>query len=471
MENFLLAIASFVVMLVPMILLHELGHFIAAKLVGITVLEFGLGFPPRAVKLFERGGTEYTLNWLPLGGFVRPLGEDFVRPRGDEAASSDREEARRRGIQNPKSVGQAGPWERIFFMIAGAGMNVITAVALFAIMALIGLSVVEGATIAIREVAPGSPAAEAGLQAEDVIVQVDGDYIASSADLVDSLISHQGQEVILTVERGEETFEAPLLVAEGDTSSVIESVAILAVVTDSPAGEAGLHPGDIVLEANGTPVRSVQALVEFTDAHRGERIELLVDRNGERLTFSLVPRVEPPPDQGPIGVAIGSIETSTALGLTLSNRDAIIDYEPRSLAEAVGYSFERTVDTLGRIINAPIEIIRGNLSPEMARPISIVGISQIGGQRLEESFEFQSVLPILDFAAVISLALGLTNLLPIPGLDGGRILFVIIELIRGKPLDPEREGLVHLIGLLLLLGTMSIFIINDIVNPINLNIP
>ncbi len=471
MENFLLAIASFVVMLVPMILLHELGHFIAAKLVGITVLEFGLGFPPRAVKLFERGGTEYTLNWLPLGGFVRPLGEDFVRPRGDEAASGDREEARRRGIQNPKSVGQAGPWERIFFMIAGAGMNVITAVALFAIMALIGLPVVEGATIAIREVAPGSPAAEVGLQAEDVIVRVDGDYVASSADLVDYLNSHQGEEVILTVERGEETFEAPLLVAEGDASSVIESVAILAVVTDSPAGEAGLQPGDIVLEANGTPVRSVQALVEFTDAHRGERIELLVDRNSERLTFSLVPRVDPPPDQGPIGVAIGSIETSTALGLTLSNRDAIIDYQPRGLAEAVGYSFERTVDTLSRIINAPIEIIRGNLSPEMARPISIVGISQIGGQRLEESFEFQSVLPILDFAAVISLALGLTNLLPIPGLDGGRILFVIIELIRGKPLDPEREGLVHLIGLLLLLGTMSIFIINDIVNPINLNIP
>ena len=89
MNDFLLTLAGFVVMLVPMILIHELGHFLAAKLVGITVLEFGLGFPPRALKLFERNGTEYTLNWLPLGGFVRPLGEDFVRPVSDEEASGD----------------------------------------------------------------------------------------------------------------------------------------------------------------------------------------------------------------------------------------------------------------------------------------------------------------------------------------------------------------------------------------------
>src|SRR5690606_10989898 len=134
MNDFLLALASFVIMLVPTILLHELGRFMAGKLVGITILEFGLGFPPRLVKLFERNGTEYTLNALPLGGFVRPLGEDFVRPIGEEEASGDWAEARRRGIKEPKSVNQAGPWQRILFMSAGAGMNFLTAVVLFVVM-------------------------------------------------------------------------------------------------------------------------------------------------------------------------------------------------------------------------------------------------------------------------------------------------------------------------------------------------
>jgi RIP metalloprotease RseP len=93
--DFLLAVLSFVIVLTPLILIHEWGHFIACRLTGVTVLEFGLGFPPRAAKLFERNGTEFTLNWLPLGGFVRPLGEDFVRPVGEEATERERQAYRR----------------------------------------------------------------------------------------------------------------------------------------------------------------------------------------------------------------------------------------------------------------------------------------------------------------------------------------------------------------------------------------
>ncbi len=471
MNEFLLSVASFVIMLVPTILLHELGHFIAGKLVGITILEFGLGFPPRLVKLFEHRGTEYTLNMLPLGGFVRPLGEDFVRPVGEEEATGDWAEARRRGIASPKSVNQAGPWQRIFFMAAGAGMNFLTAVIVFVVMALIGLPVVRGATVAIQSIEPNSIAADAGLQTGDVIVRVDGDYVDSSAALTQYLQMREGREVTLSMERGEEAFDATVLVDDMASAAPSENVIVLAVVVDSPAGDAGLEPGDIILAGDGERFTSLTALQEFTNARQGQEIALLVERGGEQFTINLTPRTDPPPNQGPIGISIGTLQTSAALGVTLADYDAIIDYEPVPFGEAVGYGLNRTAETLSLIVQAPVEIIRGNISAEQARPISIVGISQIGGQRLEESVQFQSALPILDFAAIISLALGLTNLLPIPGLDGGRIVFVVIELLRGKPISPEREGMVHMIGLLLLLGTMSIFIINDIINPVTLSLP
>jgi regulator of sigma E protease len=471
MSDFLLTLAGFVVMLVPMILIHELGHFLAAKLVGITVLEFGLGFPPRALKLFERGGTEYTLNWLPLGGFVRPLGEDFVRPVSDDEASGDWAEAQRRGITNPKSVNQAGPWQRMLFMAAGAGANFFAAMILFAIMALLGLPVVKGATVTVRSIQAGSPAADAGLQPNDVITRVDGDYIDSSAGLAQYFSFKEGRQVTLTIERGDEApFETQMTL--GDASgSTVENVVVVGVVTDSPAGEAGLQPDDLILAGDGQRFNSVEDLQTFTNAHRGEEVALLIERNGEQLTVNLTPRQDVPANQGPIGISITSTQSSATSGLTLADRDAILDYVPATLGTAIQYSIQRTGETIGLIVQAPVEIIRGTISPEMARPVSVVGLSQIGGQRLEERVQFETALPILDFAAVISLALGLTNLLPIPGLDGGRILFVIIELLRGKPMSPEREGMVHLIGLLLLLGTMSIFIINDIINPITNLLP
>ncbi|MEL7235546.1 MAG: site-2 protease family protein, partial [Chloroflexota bacterium] len=114
---------------------------------------------------------------------------------------------------------------------------------------------------------------------------------------------------------------------------------------------------------------------------------------------------------------------------------------------------------------------RGNITANEARPISIVGISQIGGRFLTESIEQNRPVVILNYIAVISIALGLTNLLPIPALDGGRILFVLIEMVRGRPIPPEREGIVHLLGLIFLLSVTVVVIINDIVNPITDLIP
>ncbi|MBZ0304394.1 MAG: site-2 protease family protein, partial [Anaerolineae bacterium] len=192
------AIVAFALVLIPAIFIHEMGHFLAAKLVGITILEFGIGFPPRMMTLFTRGATEYTLNWLPIGGFVRPLGEDFVRPVSEQEAARDRKLAQdrlevdseahtdqlsgerdrlsARGIKKVTSVNEAKPLGRILFMAGGATANLLTAIILFTIIGLMGLPTIVGGSSGIINVTPGSPLADAGIQPGDLIETVDGKY-------------------------------------------------------------------------------------------------------------------------------------------------------------------------------------------------------------------------------------------------------------------------------------------------------
>ncbi|MCY3866777.1 MAG: site-2 protease family protein, partial [Chloroflexi bacterium] len=170
-----LAIAAFALVLIPAVIIHELGHYIAAKLVGINVLEFGIGFPPRVGRLFMLGETEFTLNLLPLGGFVRPLGEDMIGPASEDKVKrdrvtlerrrsglvrlvSEREMLRLRGVDERKmmSVNEAPAWGRIFFMAAGAFANFLMALMLFFAVALIGLSLPVGGLSQIVAIPPGS---------------------------------------------------------------------------------------------------------------------------------------------------------------------------------------------------------------------------------------------------------------------------------------------------------------------------
>src|SRR5262249_4261398 len=154
-------------------------HFLALRAIGVTVLEFGLGFPPRALKLFERGGTIFSLNWLPIGGFVRPLGEDFVKQVGDDVVDQERlaweegqDETPAQGNKRlkAKSVGEAKPWQRIIFLGAGVVFNLIGAFLIMVLVALIGQPVNKSATVTILDVAPNSPASLAGVKVGDVIV-------------------------------------------------------------------------------------------------------------------------------------------------------------------------------------------------------------------------------------------------------------------------------------------------------------
>ncbi len=348
-------IGAFILVLTPIILIHELGHFIAARLSGIRVDEFGLGFPPRAVKLFKRGDTLYSLNWIPIGGFVRPAGEDDPTVPGGLAGASKR--------------------ARLFTLSAGAGANFIFALIIFWIAFMIGPPEYE---IAIPEVRPGSPAMAAGI-------------------LV----------------------------------------------------------GDVILEMNGRVVDGSNVIIEEITAKPGEPVEMVVRRNGEEVTVFVTPRLPgeyDPALEGPTGIRLESVRTGENASV--------------GSMESLRMAGQTMFDVIWGTLRAPLMLIRGEITPSEARPVSVVGLSQLAGRAAEETATQRDWFPILWFAAVISVALGFTNLLPIPALDGGRISFVIVEAIRGRRIEPEREGMVHLVGMLVLLGLMVLIIIQDIVNPI-----
>ena len=361
----------FIVIVGGLIFLHELGHFVAALRLGVKIKEFGLGFPPRLLGTaratdgrrrwffgkapgdLDPDSIIYSLNWLPLGGFVRPAGEDDPAVARGLAAS-------------PKLT-------RFVVLAAGPAMNLLVGVAVFTLL-----------------YATGWP-------------------------------------------------------------EYTDRVRIAGVVQGSPAAAAGLKIGDVVVSANGEPVTFQSGrLIEIAHGHLGQPIQLVVERGGAQLTLAVVPRTEWPSGQGPMGIALDQ------------ERTLIIQPPPQALISGiaqVGFQIRET-------FLMPVRLISREIQASDVRFVSIVGMAQINDAVVENAVEVQSLYPILQFTGLITVALALTNLLPLPALDGGRILFVLIEAVRGRRVDPLREGYVHVMGMLLLLTLMAFMVLNDILNPV-----
>jgi regulator of sigma E protease len=470
-NSLLTGIIAFVFVLIPAVIIHELGHFLAAKSVGITILEFGIGMPPRALRLFRWRGTDYTLNWLPLGGFVRPMGEGVVSQMGDEGTNEDRKEALARGIQNPQSVNETKPLPRIWFMAAGSLANFLMALVLFAIVALLGLPETVGARTNIFYVEPGTPLYEAGLRPGDVIENVNGLNFASSAELAQTLYESR-ESLTVTVRRAGEPGPLTLTIAPDLSSARPDTTThpiISFVAPNSPAERAGLQPGDLVLAFDGAPINAFTDLQTRTAANLGREITLTVWRAGETFETQLTPRENPPEGEGAMGVAFpeaSAVTLDRTSGLVYGEGLAQQILRPQPITAAVPYAFDQFGVVLRTIADVPRQLLDGSAPADMLRPIGPVGVSQAGAFLLNESVEQNRPGIILNFIALVSISLGLTNLLPIPALDGGRILFVIIEMLRGKPVAPEREGMVHLVGLAILLSLMVLVVFNDLLNPV-----
>lgn len=489
-SDILLAIAAFVIVLFPAIIIHELGHFLAAKMVGINVLEFGIGFPPRIGRLFTWRETEFTINLLPIGGFVRPLGEDMIGPASEDKVKRDRadleerrsastlaalerELLRLRGVRDHEmmSVNEAPALGRIFFMAAGALANFATALVLFIVAALIGLSMPVGGLSQIAAIPANSMFDGTGARVGDAIERIDGERFADFAAFHDILAAYSGEQVSFSLLR-QETKESFVVTVKPDFASRAGAVQVLGVLEGSPAAQAGMLPGDLVTQINHISIPSsgdpAHTLKEAAREAEGEQLPLTIyregdDGNGEFLRLVVTPRADPPEGEGRLGIAIRS-QIGLGEGTRFANAGYIHESVPQGIADAISYGLRTTGETFKVIASIPGRLLDGSLSGKDARPISIIGISKIGGEFLQRSL-YEGPGLMLHFVALISIFLGISNLLPIPALDGGRIVFVLVEMLRGRPVDPRIEARVHQVGIVLLLILGSLVMIYDLINP------
>lgn len=340
----LLGIATFVVILAVLIMVHEIGHFSFAKLFGVRVDEFGLGFPPR-LKSVRKGETLYTLNAIPLGGFVKMAGEN-----GEDA--------------EPDSFGAKPPWQRLLILLAGPTMNILFALGIFFFAFLVG-----------------SP-------------------------------------------RGLTT--------------------VTSVAPNSPAAAAGLRDGDRILAVDGQQVRYFDELQTVVSSHVGERLRLRIQRGSRTFSTRALARADPPAHQGRIGIEC--------------NETATVSYGPRK-------SFQIALENVGTMI-ASVPLILQSVPQHHNTVTGPIGIAQVTTHVVNNTPR-TGPSGVLLFMAFLSANLGVLNLLPIPALDGGRIVFVLLSWIRRRNLDPELEGVIHMVGMALLLVLIALISYQDIVRWIS----
>ena len=344
------AIPVFLLMFSLLIAVHEFGHYLTARLLGMRVLEFAFGFPPRAFGI-RHAGIDYTVNWIPFGGFVRILGQD------DFALQQD-------GKGAPDAFTARPWWAQAIVLVAGVTMNFVLAI------------------------------------------------------------------VVLTA--------AFALGTPGPTGDV----RVAELVVGAPAEAAGIRVGDIVTAADGTRLTGVRALVAYTRDHADRAVILDVQRSGQSLApVRVVPRGAPPEGQGPLGIRI----------------EDVLAPVPATVDQAFGQSLRFSGDVIGQIIQLPGQLLAPKVlaaEPQVGGPIEIFRVTAEVAQR--------GVASTLLLAGALSLNLGVLNILPFPGLDGGRLFFVLIAGIFRRQLPPQVEQAIHLAGFLILLVLLVVVSIADV---------
>lgn len=393
-----------------LIFVHELGHYLAAKRFGIKVLEFGFGFPPRMFGV-RYGDTLYSINWIPLGGFVRMLGEDNATGVPDSAEQA-RLEAQGPDPDDGRRYTDKPPYQRVIVLVAGSFMNFLTPLVIFSVIFLLPQDVPVG-TVHISGVAPRSPAAEAGIRPGDQVLAVNGERVRNHMELIDKVNSNMGTETELNIRRGS---IVPGL-GQSPEFSVVETVTV--VPRANP-------PSFNVVETVTDP----QTQVSLREARRYDgQLEV-----GHTLT------------QGAVGVIIG-----TGNVRFVKERQPALQAVPDAAAQ-IWTILTTTMDAFGQWAG-------GGPNPGFTGPI---GIAQVTGEVADASDEYGLTL-FFQLVALISVSLGIINILPIPALDGGKLVFVVIEWIRGgKRVSPRKEGLVHLVGFAVLIGLILVVSFFDI---------
>lgn len=444
--DILFTLAMFVVAIGVLITVHEYGHFWVARRVGVKVLKFSVGFGPALVSWRGRDGVQYAVAALPLGGYVKMAGE----VPGEESDLPPGEEHR---AYNRKPVPQ-----RMAVAVAGPVMNFLFAAVAFIAVYLIG---VQGLTPQVGYVAPETPAAAAGLRIGDRVTAVGGESVQSWNEARVALMGAAMDREVVTLQVAEggaarrvrldlsgvggANLRAGFLYRDVGLAPYYP-VRVAEVTADSPAAAAGLRAGDRILALDGEPLASWVRFLDVVRAHPGEDLALTVAGDGDRRELTVTPERVTGDDGETIG-RIGMRPEPIPDELRVTVRYGPIGALTEGLAKT-GEMLWLTVEMLGRMVTGSVS------SDNLGGPIAI---AQFAGQSAEAG-----LVPFLWFLGMISLSLGFLNLLPIPVLDGGHLLFQAIEGLRGRPLTDETMLRWQQVGIAVLLGVMVFAFYNDI---------
>jgi regulator of sigma E protease len=430
-QNFLISIAGFVIVLGVLIFVHEAGHFLVAKLFRVRVLVFSFGFGKRLFG-FRKGDTDYRVSLIPLGGYVRMAGDT---PEENVAGNPDE------FLSKPK-------WQRFLILVAGPFMNILIALAFIAIAAMSGLE--EPITQAvIAEVTPAKPGAKAGLLPGDRIVRVKGEPVHDFHDvrLIISMNAGTAIEVqydrggvirktVLTPEREQGEFGP---IGRAGIAFGTEPV-VGRVMPNTPAALAGVRAGDRILTADRKPVASLETFAKISDDAKTKPIALDLARGAQRVHVIVAPTAD-----ADLAVSRGIIRPTKLIKL--------------GLLPALRYSAEENWKSLRLAMSALGRLFRPEGSiKELSGPINIARIS---GMVVQEGW-----LPTIMLMALISLQLGVMNLLPIPVLDGGHIMILLIEGIARRDLSLRVKERIQQVGFAALATLMIVVIYNDVITNV-----
>ena len=443
-------VLSFFIVIGPLIFVHELGHYLVGRWFGVKADAFSIGFGRELFGWSDRRGTRWKVGWLPLGGYVKFAGD--MNPASTPSSDWLMLPAEERAM----TFQSKALWQRFLIVAAGPLTNFLAAVLLFiGIFAVVGVPATEAV---IGEVVPHSAADRAGLLSGDRILKAGNNDIRSYGELAQFAALRPGQNVELVVQRDDNRFPVSVRLDSvehtdqfnnrarlGDLGVLpLADTVVASVVDGSAADRAGLRPGDRIVRAEEVSLHTFSQLRNFVAARPGEAVDFVIEREGEQFVASVelgsAVRAELGNDVrvGELGVypATGRMEKKPFWQL------------PGLAVRATGNTLEAIVVSLGQLITAQRSV------KELGGPLKI---AQISGQQAS-----LGLLSLVTLMAIISINLGFINLLPIPLLDGGHLLFYTIEGVRRKPIRPEAQEWAFKAGLAALLTLMIFVTLNDL---------
>lgn len=455
--NFWVALFWFLVLLTPLVFVHEMGHFLIARRNGVRVDMFSIGFGPELFGWNDKTGTRWKVSAIPLGGYVKMFGEHALEGRegGEEPQEMTEEEKK-------VSFDQKRLSQRAAIVFAGPAANYV-----FAIIVMACSFIFVGQQFTPPEVGSvmkDSAAARSGLMPGDVILSIDGSKVSRFEEIVSRIAMRPGETVILEIERDGADMTVPVTTDTIEMPMIDKTVQkvgdlgirnpmparVSGIIEGSAAERAGLRDGDLIVEIDGTPIHHFMDVYDIVSASPEKPLQITAMRDGLRVTVTATPQ------RDVVTLEDGSKIERGLLGVKAERITKVVKLGP---IEAVGAASKWAYDLSTGSLVAIGQMIMGKRdSSQMGGPIMIAQVSSEAAKRGLQWF--------LEFMAMISVSLGLINLFPIPVLDGGHLLFYGIEAVRGRPLGERAQEFSFRIGLALVLSLMIFVTVNDLLHRV-----